>query len=76
MTLRQETLAGHYLIFKFDFSWVTMTDMGKTEGIFLNLQCDCYRVASVFIKTDRSTYLFQHLAGIFDSAMNKWSLTH
>ena len=24
--------------------------MGKTEGVFLNLQCDCHRVASMFIK--------------------------
>ena len=24
--------------------------MGKTEGIFLNLQCDCHLVASMFIK--------------------------
>ena len=24
--------------------------MGKTEGIFLNLQCDCHRVESMFIK--------------------------
>ena len=24
--------------------------MGKTEGIFLNLQCDCHSVASMFIK--------------------------
>ena len=24
--------------------------MGKPEGIFLNLQCDCLRVASIFIK--------------------------
>ena len=24
--------------------------MGKPEGIFLNLQCDCHRVASIFIK--------------------------
>ena len=24
--------------------------MGETEGIFLNLQCDCHRVASMFIK--------------------------
>ena len=24
--------------------------MGKTEGIFLNLQCECHRVASIFIK--------------------------
>ena len=50
MTLRYDTLTGHYLIFKFEFSWVTMTSMGKTEGIFLNLQCDCHRVASIFLK--------------------------
>ena len=36
--------------------------MGKTEGIFLNLQCDCHRVASIFIKrinhrTDFSNWL-------------------
>ena len=31
-----------------DFSWVIMTNMGKTEAIFLNLQCDCHRVASFF----------------------------
>ena len=24
--------------------------MGKTEGIFLNLQCECHKVASLFIK--------------------------
>ena len=24
--------------------------MSKTEGIFLNLQCNCHRVASMFIK--------------------------
>ena len=24
--------------------------MGKTEEIFFNLQCDCHRVASIFIK--------------------------
>ena len=58
-----------------------MTNMGKTEGIFLNLQCDCHRVASIFIKKkkkkpDQSTYLFQHLAARFDSAMNKWTLIH
>ena len=54
-----------------------MTNMGKTEGIFLNLQCDCHRVASIFInKKDQSTYLFQHLAARFDSAMNKWTLAH
>ena len=50
--------------------------MDKTEGIFLNLQCDCHRVASIFYKTDQSTYLFQHLAARFDSAVNKWTLAH
>ena len=44
------------------FSWGIMTNMGKTEGIFLNLQCDCHRVASIFIKlinqrTNVSTWL-------------------
>ena len=24
--------------------------MGKPEGIFLNMQCDCHRVVSIFIK--------------------------
>ena len=48
-----------------------MTNMGTTEGIFLNLQCDCHRVASIFIKTDQSTYQFQHLAARFDIAMDK-----
>ena len=49
--------------------------MGKTEGIFLNLQCDCHRAASIFIKLINQRQ-FQHLAAIFDSAMNKWTLTH
>ena len=36
--------------------------MGKPEGIFLNMQCDCHRVASIFIKlinqrTNFSTWL-------------------
>ena len=49
--------------------------MGKPVGIFLNLQCDCHRVASIFIKkTDQSAYQFHHLAARFDSARNKWSL--
>ena len=43
--------------------------MGKTEGIFLNFQCDCHRVASIFKKTDQSAYQCQHLAAIFNSAM-------
>ena len=62
---------GRYFILKFDFSLGIMTNMGTTEGIFLNLQCDCHRVASIFIKTDQSTYQFQHLAARFDRAMNK-----
>ena len=45
------TLTVHYFMFKFDLSWGIRTKMGKTEGIFLNLQCDCHRVlASMFIK--------------------------
>ena len=50
MTLRYETLTGHYFMFKFDLSWSIRTTMGKTEGIFLNFQCDCHRVATLFIK--------------------------
>ena len=50
--------------------------MGKTEGIFLNLQCNCHRVASIFITTDQSPYQFQHLAARFDSTVNTWSLPH
>ena len=50
--------------------------MGKTEGIFLNLKCDCHIVAPISIKTYQSPYQFQHLAARFDSAMNKWSLPH
>ena len=49
--------------------------MGISGGIFLNLQCDCHKVAStVYIdKTDQSVYQFQHSAARFDSAMNKWT---
>ena len=36
--------------------------MGKTEGIFLNLQCDCHRVASIFIKL-RASKLKDHKIG-------------
>ena len=45
-----ETLTGRYFILKFDLSWGIRTHIGKTEGIFINLQCDCHRVASIFIK--------------------------
>ena len=41
--------------------------MGKTKGTFLNLQCNCHRVAHGSITVRQ----FQHLADIFDSAMNK-----
>ena len=50
--------------------------MGKTEGIFLNLQCNCHKVAHNIYKTDQSPYHFQHLAVRFDSAVNKLSLPH
>ena len=60
---------GRYFILKFDFSLGIMTNMGTTEGIVLNLQCDCHRVASIYIKTDQSTYQFQHLAARFDRAI-------
>ena len=43
-------LTGHYFILKFDLSWGIRTKMGITEGICLNLQCDCHRVESKFIK--------------------------
>ena len=47
---REETLTRHYLILKFDFSWGIRTNMGKTEGILLNLQCNCHIVGSIIIK--------------------------
>ena len=47
-----------------------LSNMGKTAGIFLNLQCDCHIVSSIFLETDQSPYQFQQLAAIFDSAMN------
>ena len=50
LLFREETLTRHYLILKFDFSWGIRTNMGKTEGIFLNLQCNCHIVGSIIIK--------------------------
>ena len=41
---------GSLFLLRFYLSWGIMTTMGKTEGIFLNLQCDCHRVASIFIQ--------------------------
>ena len=83
MTLRQETLTGHYFILKFDLSWGIRTKMGKTEGIFLNLQCDCHRVASIFIKrinhyTNFSTLLPKVTAlwiGLNGVSINSWAHT-
>ena len=55
--------------------------MGKTEGIFLNLQCDCHRVASIFIKlinhyTDSSTLLPNVTAlWINGVSLNSWAHT-
>ena len=74
MTFRLKTLTGHYFILKFDLSWGIRTNMGKPEGIFLNLPCDCHRVGSIFIKLIKTAYQFHHLAARFDSARNKWSL--
>ena len=51
LLFREETLTRHYFILKFDFSWGIRTNMGKTEGTFLNLQCNCH-------KTDQSPYTF------------------
>ena len=50
LLFREETLTRHYFILKFDFSWGIRTNMGKTEGIFLNLQCNCHIVGSIIIK--------------------------
>ena len=59
---RKETLTGHYFIFKFDLSLGIRTNMGRLRTFFLNLQCDCHRVASIFTKlinyrTNFSTFL-------------------
>ena len=50
LLFREETLTRHYFILKFDFSWGIRTNVGKTEGIFLNLQCNCHIVGSIIIK--------------------------
>ena len=50
LLFREETLTRHYFILKFDCSWGIRTNMGKTEGIFLNLQCNCHIVGSIIIK--------------------------
>ena len=50
LLFREETLTRHYFKLKLDFSWGIRTNMGKTEGIFLNLQCNCHIVGSIIIK--------------------------
>ena len=50
LLFRKKTSTGHYFILKFDLSWGIRTNMGKTEGIFLNFQCICHRVAYIFKK--------------------------
>ena len=43
LLLRKETLTGHYFILKFDLSSIPIwKKLKKTEGIFLNLQCNCH----------------------------------
>ena len=54
--------------------------MGKTEGIFLNLQYDCHRVASMFIKrinlyTNFST-LLPNVAALWINGVSLNSLAH
>ena len=58
LLFREETLKRHYFKLKFDFSCGIRPNMGKTEGIFLNLQCNCRIVGSIIIKTDHSPYNF------------------
>ena len=64
LLFREETLTRHYFILKLDFSWGIRTNMGKTEGIFLNLQCNCHIVGSINLK------LINHhtISARFDSA--------
>ena len=54
--------------------------MGKTEGIFLNLKCDCHRVASMFIKlinryTNFST-LLPNVTALWINGVSLNSLAH
>ena len=50
LLFREETLVRHYFILKFDLSCGIRANMGNTEGIFLNLQCNCHTVGSIIIK--------------------------
>ena len=80
LSTHDETLTVHYFMFKFDLSWGIRTKMGKTEGIFLNLQCDCHRVASMFIKliniyTDFST-LLPNVTALWINGVSLNSLAH
>ena len=63
-----------------DLSWGIRTKIGKTEGIFLNLQCDCHRVASMFIKlinlyTNFST-LLPNVTALWINGVSLNSLAH
>ena len=49
LLFRKKTLTGHYFVLKFDLSWGIRTNMSKTEGIFLNLQCNCHTCTVAFI---------------------------
>ena len=70
LLFREETLTRHYFKLKFDFSWGIRTNMGKTEGIFLNLQCNCHIVGSIIIKLiiHRTISVDPYMAARFDSA--------
>ena len=51
--------------------------MGKTEGIFLNLQCDCHRVASIFIKLiNHYTNLLPNVTALWINGVSLNSLAH
>ena len=45
-----ENFDGSLFHIEIYLSWGIRTNMGKPERIVLNLQCDCHRVASIFIK--------------------------
>ena len=65
LLFREETLTRHYFKLKFDFSWGIRTNMGKTEGIFLNLQCNCHIVGSIRGRSQLSTFMKAYTAYAF-----------
>ena len=70
LLFREETLTRHYFILKFDCSWGIRTNMGKTEGIFLNLQCNRHIVGSIIIK------LIDHRTISVGEARAIWDVGH